>query len=91
MSEGNVKVLLVPWDDRAFTTAFERAAAGLAGLGLTLDMPTAAVVIQRALRADGYPDAAAWCERSVDEALSHQARCVVSRDGPVPEPLRPTR
>lgn len=84
----HVTFRLIPWDDRDFTTAFERAADQLRRQGVDLHTPAGSLALQLQLRSEGYPNATAWCERNVDEALSHHARCVVSRDGSRPEPLR---
>jgi hypothetical protein len=84
----HVTFRLVPWDDRDFTAAFERAAGLLRGQGIDLHTPAGSLQLQHQIRNEGYPNATAWCERNVDEALSHHARCVVSRDGSRPEPLR---
>jgi len=81
-------VKLVPWDDRDFVHAYDRAAADLATAGIRLHEPNAPVEIQRRLRADGYPNATCYCERSVENVLAQRARCVVSRDGASPMPLR---
>jgi hypothetical protein len=78
---GSVTVHVVPWDDPAFTSAFERATALLRGRGVGLETPEACLELQHLLRADGYPDAVVRCDRDVDEALSHKARILVSRDG----------
>jgi hypothetical protein len=74
-------VRLVPWDDQDFVHAYERAAAALTGLGLTLEDASAPVEIQRRLRSDGYPNATCYCERTVELALARRSRCVVMRDG----------
>lgn len=81
-------VKLIPWDDREFVVAYERAAAELAENGMSLDHADAPVEIQRRLRRDGYPNAICYCERSVELALARQSRCVVSRDGAEPQPIR---
>lgn len=78
---GNVTVRLVPWDDPAFTAAFERAADLLRAKGVGLDTPAACLELQHLLRAEGYSKVTAECERDIEEALSHQARIVVARDG----------
>lgn len=80
-------VKLIPWDDREFVQAYERAAADLATIGIRLDHPNASVEIQRRLRADGYPDAVCYCERSADNILAQRARCIVDRDGTSAAPL----
>ena len=80
-------VKLIPWDDREFVLAYERAARILDGRQIRLDEAVAAVEIQRLLRADGYPNATCYCVRSVDDALAHRARCVVMRDGTGAAPL----
>jgi hypothetical protein len=81
-------VKLVPWDDQEFVRAYERAAAALASIGMSLDHADAPVEIQRRLRADGYPDAICYCERTVELAMARRSRCVVSRDGDMPALLR---
>ena len=80
-------VRLVPWDDREFVQAYERAAADLALAGIRLDQENAPMEIQRRLRADGFPDATCYCERSAANVLAQRARCVVSRDGTVSAPF----
>ena len=79
-----LKVKIVPWDDADFVRAYELAARELATQGLGLHDPAAALELQRRLRAAGYPNATCYCERTVDEALAHSARCVVVRDGSGP-------
>jgi hypothetical protein len=74
-------VKVIPWDDQEFVHAYERAAAELAAMGMSLDHPGAPVEIQRRLRGDGYPSATCYCERTVELALARQSRCVVARDG----------
>jgi hypothetical protein len=74
-------VRLIPWDDRAFVQAYERAAAELAAMGMSLEHAHAPIELERRLRRDGYPAATCYCERTVDLALAGRARCVVSRDG----------
>jgi len=80
----HVKVKLVPWDDPPFAAAFQAAAARLEEQGLRLDTASGALALQRELRANGFSNATCYCERTVDEALADQTRCVVSRDGPSP-------
>jgi hypothetical protein len=74
-------IKLVPWDDREFVQAYERAAADLATVGIRLDQENAPIEIQRRLRADGYPNATCYCERTAENVLAQRARCIVSRDG----------
>jgi hypothetical protein len=81
-------VKLVPWDDQEFVHAYERAAAGLDAMGMSLEDPGAPVEIQRRLRGDGYPNATCYCERSVELALARRSRCVVARDGDTPTTLQ---
>jgi hypothetical protein len=81
-------VKLVPWDDQEFVRAYERAAAALATIGMSLDHADAPIEIQRRLRMDGYPAATCYCERSVELAMSRRSRCVVSRDGDSPALLQ---
>ncbi len=76
-----LKVKIVPWDDADFVRAYERAAAEMAEAGIGLHDPHGALELQRRLRAAGYPNATCRCDRTVEEALEHAARCVVSRDG----------
>ena len=80
-------IKLVPWDDREFVQAYERAAAELATAGIRLDQPNAPIEIQRRLRADGFPNATCYCERTAENVLAQRARCVVSRDGMSPVSL----
>ena len=80
-------VKLIPWDDREFVQAYERAAAELAAEGIGLHQAAAPVELQRRLRAGGYPEAVCWCERTSDNILAGRARCVVSRDGSHAVPL----
>ena len=75
------KVKLVPWDDLEFVRTYERVVGELADGGLGLHDPATALLVQGRLRAAGYPQATCFCERTVDEALRHTARCVVARDG----------
>ena len=78
---GTVTAHLVPWDDPAFTAAFERAADRLRADGIRLDTPAACEALQALLRDEGYSRATVECDRDVDEALSHRARVVVHREG----------
>jgi len=78
---------LIPWDDREFVQAYERAAADLILAGIRLDQENAPIEIQRRLRADGYPNATCYCERSAENVLAQRARCVVQRDGTSLVPL----
>ena len=78
---------LIPWDDRDFVQAYERAAADLALAGIRLDQENAPIEIQRRLRADGYPNAICYCERTAENVLAQRARCVVQRDGTSAVPL----
>jgi hypothetical protein len=80
-------VRLVPWDDRDFVVAYERAAAELAAAGISLHDPSAPIEIQRRLRADGYPNATCYCERTAESVLAQRARCIVNRDGSEAMPL----
>jgi hypothetical protein len=82
------RVKLVPWDDRDFVAAFEAAAARLADRGLSLVSPYGALAVQLDLRANGFPDATCYCERTSQEVLTNAAaRCVVMRDGQAAVPL----
>ena len=80
-------IKLVPWDDREFVQAYERAASDLALAGIRLDQENAPIEIQRRPRADGYPNAICYCERSAENVLAQRARCVVQRDGTGPPSL----
>jgi hypothetical protein len=80
-------VKLIPWDDREFVQAYERAATSLAAEGVALHQAAAPGKLQRLLRAEGYPDAICYCETTADSILSGRARCVVVRDGAPPTPL----
>jgi thiamine monophosphate synthase len=78
---------LIPWDDREFVLAYERAAAELVAAGIRLDQEDAPIEIQRRLRAEGFPNATCYCERTAENVLAQRARCIVSRDGAGPMPL----
>jgi hypothetical protein len=78
---------LIPWDDREFVQAYERAAADLVLAGIRLDQENAPIEIQRRLRADGFPNATCYCERTAENVLAQRARCIVSRDGTETVPL----
>jgi hypothetical protein len=75
------KVRLEPWDDLEFVRTYERVAGELVLDGTGLHDPRTALEVQTRLRAAGYPNATCYCERTIDEALAHTARCIVSRDG----------
>ena len=77
----DVTVKVVPWDDPVFVQAFEAAAAATTSKGLALNSADGALAVQRELRANGFPNATCYCERTVDEALARRTRCVVTRDG----------
>ncbi|HEY7735571.1 MAG TPA: hypothetical protein VH813_02130 [Candidatus Limnocylindrales bacterium] len=77
----DVTVKVIPWDDPEFVRAFETAAAATRSTGLALNTADGALAIQRELRANGFPNATCYCERTVDEALARRTRCVVTRDG----------
>jgi len=81
MATASITVRLIPWDDPAFTATFEKVADAMREKGVNLDTPAACLELQDLLRAEGYVKATAECERDVNEALSHQARIVVTRDG----------
>jgi hypothetical protein len=81
MTVAKIRLQVSPWDDPVFMAAFERGRATVEGQGLTLDDPRGQLALQFALRGDGYPEAVVVCQRSVDDALEHGARCLVRRDG----------
>jgi hypothetical protein len=60
---------------------FERSRGSIDDLGLSLEDPRGQLALQQTLRANGYPDAVVVCQRSVEDALAHEARCLVRRDG----------
>lgn len=72
---------LVPWDDPAFVATFEQIEREMTEQGWRFDAPPAAYEVQRRLRRAGYRAAVAHVDRTVDEALAHSARWVISRDG----------
>ena len=80
-------VKVVPWDDPAFVQAYERAAAALRDEGIALHHAAAPVELQRRLRADGFPNAVCFCDRTPDTILAGVAHCVVVRDGTAATPL----
>jgi hypothetical protein len=81
MNGRGVRAELVPWDDRGFVAAYERAHDTALGEGLAINGPRAAARVQELLRSSGYPHADIDVERTIDEALEHAARWRVWRDG----------
>ncbi len=81
MTDRGVRAELVPWDDREFVAAYERAHDAALAEGLAINGPRAAARVEELLRAGGYPRAAVDVERTIDEALEHAARWTVRRDG----------
>jgi hypothetical protein len=77
----HVKTRLMPWDDRGFVLAYERAHAEVEASGCCPESLEAAVRVEHLLCERGYPRAAIEVERSVDEALEHVAHWTVRRDG----------
>ena len=75
----HVRARVDPWDDAAFVKAFEHALERAELTGVP-DAETGPYV-QRRLRETGYPRARVIVGRSVEEALQHSARWLVSRDG----------
>jgi hypothetical protein len=73
---------IVPWDDREFVRAFEKARAEVLTEGLAINGPKAAARAEELLRSAGYPLARVHVERTIDEAMAHAARWTVWRDGP---------
>ena len=75
----HVKARLNPWDDADFVKAFEHALerAELTGV----PDQEAGPYVQRRLRETGYPRTRVIVGQSVDEALAHSSRWLVSRDG----------
>lgn len=80
-ADERVKVRIIPWDDRAFVRAFNRAHADVVAEGLTINGPRAAAAAESRLRERGYANARIDVERTVEEALAHGARWTVWRDG----------
>lgn len=77
-------VRLIPWQDRAFVRAFERARERVVAEGLTINGPKAAARAEELLGAAGFPLARVEVKRSVDEALAHEAHWTVWRQWPGP-------
>lgn len=75
-------IRLIPWQDRAFVRAFDRARELVVAEGLTINGPKAAARAEELLRAAGFPRARVEVTRSVDEALAHAAHWTVWREGP---------
>ena len=73
---------LIPWDDAAFVATYERAHEQVLREGLLINGPKAAARLEELMRAEGYPDVSITVERTVEEALRHEARWTVRRDGP---------
>ncbi len=77
----HIKARLIPWDDRDFVRAFERARDETERSGCCPDGPKAALQVQHLLRESGYPKARVEVERTVEEALEHVSHWSVARDG----------
>lgn len=71
---------LIPWDDAAFV-ANERAHEQVVREGLLINGPKAAARFEELMRPEGYPDVSVTVERTVEEALRHEARWTIRRDG----------
>ena len=79
METWHIKARITPWDDPAFVRAFELARQTVEEEGTPYGARGPAV--ERRLRAAGYPACRVTVDRTVEEALEHRARWVVSRDG----------
>ncbi len=75
-----IKAKITPWDDRAFTQAFEDARAGVSSSGMH-DGPGAGARVEHLLREAGYPDARVDVIRTAQEALEQTSHWIVTRDG----------
>ncbi len=75
-------IRLIPWQDRRFVRAFERAREEVLAEGLTINGPKAAARAEELVRAAGFPGAHVEVKRSVDEALAHVAHWTVWRERP---------
>lgn len=78
---GHLRTELVPWDDSDFVSEYERAHEQVVREGLLINGPRAAARLEELMRAAGYPRVSVEVERTVDEALRHDARWTVRRDG----------
>ena len=72
---------LIPWDDAAFVAKYERAHEQVVREGLLINGPKAAARLEELMRAEGYPEVSVTVERTVEEALRHEARWTIRRDG----------
>jgi hypothetical protein len=77
-----VRLKVIPWDDRPFTEAVERAIRTVEEEHLDLDAPVAAEMAQASLRVAGWPRALVTYHRTVDEVLGHIAHWEVYREPP---------
>ena len=78
MHHPHLRITLVPWDDREFVQAFERARAAVPEP--SIHGPEAAARVEGLLRAAGYPEATIEVHRTVEEAVVHDAEWTVRRD-----------
>jgi hypothetical protein len=78
---GHLRTELVPWDDPHFVRAYEGAREQVNREGLLINGPRAAARLEELMRAAGYPRVSVKVERTIDEALRHNARWTVRRDG----------
>ncbi len=81
MIDHRLRVTVIPWQDRAFVRALDAVCGTIAAECLDIDSPTAAARAQRALRADGFPDAVVDYRRTVDDVLHGRAAWIVRRGG----------
>jgi hypothetical protein len=81
MIEHRVRLMVVPWQDRAFVRELDAICADLTADHVELDSTTAADRAQRVLREGGYPRAVVEYHRTVDDVLHARADWVVRRDG----------
>jgi hypothetical protein len=78
---GHLRTELVPWDDSDFVRKYEGAHEQVVREGLLINGPRAAARLEELMRAAGYPRVSVKVERTIDDALRHNARWTVRRDG----------
>jgi hypothetical protein len=82
MMTHQVRLKVLPWDDRPFIAAVEAIFREIEASDLAIDAPRAAELAQHRLRERGYPNAIVAYWRNVDEVLGHKAHWTVYRESP---------
>jgi hypothetical protein len=82
MMTHQVRLKVIPWDDRPFVAAVDALFREIECSDLEIDCPRAAELAQHQLREAGWPEAVVVYWRSVDEVLGHKAHWTVYRERP---------